>query len=153
MTYRLTIAEDFSAKVEFGSGEGDDFLPTSYINIPSYAYLRPDWSGDHFTSNEEVDSFVSAYADQLRDESVILFTDDEETIDEVRYCITYTAKEKEVRIARDGLLGITDWTQVSDNSLTDELRTAWATYRTALRDISSHANWPFIQYEDWPTKP
>jgi hypothetical protein len=26
-------------------------------------------------------------------------------------------------------------------------------YRQALRDITSHANWPYLDEADWPTKP
>jgi len=26
-------------------------------------------------------------------------------------------------------------------------------YRQALRDITSHANWPHLEDADWPTKP
>ena len=31
--------------------------------------------------------------------------------------------------------------------------TAIKTYRQALRDISTHANWPDLDDSDWPTKP
>jgi hypothetical protein len=30
---------------------------------------------------------------------------------------------------------------------------AQAIYRQALRDITSHSNWPHLSDEDWPTKP
>lgn len=46
-----------------------------------------------------------------------------------------------------------DWTQVPDAPLTDSQVAAWATYRQALRDITSHANWPRLTDDDWPTKP
>ena len=54
------------------------------------------------------------------------------------------------RSTRDGLLSDTDWTQVADAPVD---ATAWATYRQALRDITSHANWPNLVDADWPTKP
>lgn len=57
------------------------------------------------------------------------------------------------RNERDALLAETDWTQMADSPLTDEAKTAWATYRTALRDITAHANWPNLVDADWPTKP
>lgn len=59
------------------------------------------------------------------------------------------AKGKEVRSKRDGLLAETDWMALSDNTLTTE----WATYRQALRDITSHANFPFLADGDWPQIP
>tara|TARA_R110001599_G_scaffold348450_1_gene575729 strand:- start:46 stop:507 length:462 start_codon:yes stop_codon:yes gene_type:complete len=54
------------------------------------------------------------------------------------------------RSTRDSLLSKSDWTQVSDAPVD---ATAWATYRQALRDITSHANWPNLVDADWPTKP
>lgn len=47
----------------------------------------------------------------------------------------------------------TDWTQVSDNSLTDSKKTEWRTYRQALRDLPTHSNWPELLDSDWPTPP
>jgi hypothetical protein len=54
------------------------------------------------------------------------------------------------RSTRDSLLSDSDWTQVADAPVD---ATAWATYRQALRDIASHANWPNLVDADWPTKP
>jgi len=54
------------------------------------------------------------------------------------------------RANRDGLLAQSDWTQVADAPVDT---TAWATYRQALRDITTHANWPNLSEADWPTKP
>ena len=53
------------------------------------------------------------------------------------------------RAVRDRLLTETDWWAVSDRTMTAE-QTA---YRQALRDITSHANWPHLDEADWPTKP
>jgi len=58
-------------------------------------------------------------------------------------------KAKEVRSTRDQLIADTDWMALSDNTLTPE----WATYRQALRDITDHANFPWLNDEDWPVKP
>ena len=55
----------------------------------------------------------------------------------------------QLRIKRDQLLAETDWTALSDVTMTDEM----ATYRQALRDITSHENWPNLSDDDWPTKP
>tara|TARA_R110000744_G_scaffold246143_1_gene362713 strand:+ start:401 stop:862 length:462 start_codon:yes stop_codon:yes gene_type:complete len=54
------------------------------------------------------------------------------------------------RADRDGLLSQSDWTQVADAPVS---ALTWATYRQALRDITSHANWPNLNNADWPTKP
>ena len=42
------------------------------------------------------------------------------------------------RADRDGRLAATDYFALSDNTLSTEM----ATYRQALRDITTHANWP-----------
>lgn len=54
-----------------------------------------------------------------------------------------------VRSERDRLLAETDWTGLSDVTMT----AAMATYRQALRDITAHADFPYLNDEDWPQKP
>ena len=53
------------------------------------------------------------------------------------------------RNQRDFLLGLTDFYALSDVTMSAEM----ATYRQALRDITTHANWPYLNDDDWPTKP
>ena len=59
----------------------------------------------------------------------------------------------ENRNIRNQLLAESDWTQASDSPLTDEAKTSWATYRTALRNLPTNENWPSLEDADWPTKP
>ena len=54
-----------------------------------------------------------------------------------------------VRMKRDDLIEKTDFYALSDVVMTDEM----AAYRQALRDISSHASFPYLQDSDWPVKP
>jgi len=54
------------------------------------------------------------------------------------------------REKRDSLLLQTDWWALSD---TPDMTAEQTAYRQALRDISSHANWPHLDEADWPTKP
>lgn len=56
-----------------------------------------------------------------------------------------------VRYMRDELLTNCDWTQMPDSPLDDSTKTSWATYRTALRDISTQAGFP--TNITWPTAP
>ena len=58
-------------------------------------------------------------------------------------------KATENRADRDGRLAETDYLALSDNTLSTEM----STYRQALRDITTHANWPNLNEADWPTKP
>lgn len=53
-----------------------------------------------------------------------------------------------VRVERDQKLVDTDWTQVADAPVN---KTAWATYRQALRDISKQSGFPWNI--TWPAKP
>ena len=59
-----------------------------------------------------------------------------------------------IRKKRDRLLTNSDWTQGGDTPLTSAKKTAWATYRTSLRDLPSDQS-SKTKYSDitWPTKP
>ena len=59
--------------------------------------------------------------------------------------------EQYVRSVRDELLILSDWTQMPDSPLDSSTKTSWATYRTALRDISAQAGFPTDF--TWPTAP
>ena len=56
-----------------------------------------------------------------------------------------------IREERNRLLAESDWTQFTDSPLTSEQKAEWATYRQALRDITTQSS----VYDDvvWPTKP
>lgn len=55
-----------------------------------------------------------------------------------------------VRMDRDNRLLECDWTQLPDSPVDSSV---WATYRQALRDITTHANFPNLEESDWPTQP
>ena len=46
------------------------------------------------------------------------------------------------RSTRTKLLDESDWTQVNDSPLSNELKTTWATYREGLRNLPSASGWP-----------
>jgi len=50
---------------------------------------------------------------------------------------------------RDGLLADTDYFALSDVTMDSDM----TNYRQALRNITTHANWPNLEADDWPTKP
>ena len=52
---------------------------------------------------------------------------------------------------RTELLKKCDWTQGAD--VPDAIKNPYQTYRTALRDLSTHSNWPLLEDDDWPTEP
>lgn len=55
-----------------------------------------------------------------------------------------------VRVQRNSLLDASDWTRLDDNGLTEAQRAEWATYRQALRDITTQADPANIT---WPVAP
>jgi hypothetical protein len=57
------------------------------------------------------------------------------------------------RAARNKLLSDTDWTQINDSPLSNEDKTAWATYRQELRGITDLDAWPNLADDDWPVEP
>ena len=67
---------------------------------------------------------------------------------EAAYQAGLDAKTAETnRTKRNTLLAETDWTGMSDVTMSAEM----TAYRQALRDITAHANWPNLNDEDWPT--
>jgi hypothetical protein len=56
-----------------------------------------------------------------------------------------------VRATRNALLAGCDWTQMADTPLDDATKATWATYRQALRDVSSQAGFPWTV--EWPAEP
>lgn len=81
------------------------------------------------------------------DEWILGWTVVDMTSDEIQEYNTNA--EKDNREKRDALIAETDWWASSDLTMTAE-QTA---YRQALRDITTHANWPHLEDADWPTKP
>lgn len=55
------------------------------------------------------------------------------------------------RFERGRLLQETDWTQLAD--VNSSVQSQYTSYRQALRDLPTHANWPQLTPEDWPVKP
>ena len=53
------------------------------------------------------------------------------------------------RTKRNELLQETDWTAISDVTMSAKMKT----YRKSLRDLPTHKNWPNLESSDWPTKP
>jgi hypothetical protein len=68
---------------------------------------------------------------------------------EVAYKASKDAEQaKSVRASRTEKLKDSDWTQIADSTAD---KTAWATYRQALRDITGQAGFPWTI--TWPNDP
>ena len=80
-----------------------------------------------------------------------IFTDGETTAaeQETAYKAMKDAEQaKAVRTSRTQKLSDCDWTQIADSTAD---KTAWATYRQALRDITDQAGFPWTV--TWPDAP
>lgn len=60
---------------------------------------------------------------------------------------------EQLRFNRNDLLRSSDWTQMNDSPLSNEQKTAWATYRQELRDVTDLDAWPNLDDADWPVAP
>ena len=87
-------------------------------------------------------------------DTVVEITDEEYAERQAQSLVAQTAMlNVRNRETRNELLTSSDWTQFNDSPLTDEAKTSWGTYRTALRNLPTHENWPSLEDADWPTKP
>jgi len=64
------------------------------------------------------------------------------------------------RAERDKRLAACDWVATKALEAGGSVASDWVTYRTALRNITAHSNWPDLVYPDingdggdWPTSP
>lgn len=57
----------------------------------------------------------------------------------------------DIRLRRDTLLANSDWTQMPDSPLSEEMRTKWQVYRQKLRDITTAYSDP--NKVVWPLAP
>ena len=81
---------------------------------------------------------------------VVAMTSDE--IAAIAAAVVVATKLKN-RNERDMLLSACDWVAIKALEAGTSVPSAWVTYRTALRDITSHSDWPDLDAGDWPTKP
>ena len=78
-----------------------------------------------------------------------VFTGDTAAADEAEYKAMKDAERAtSVRASRTQMLNDCDWTQIADSTAD---KTAWATYRQALRDVPAQAGFPWTV--TWPDAP
>ena len=126
---------------------------TSFPKTPSDEMLA-DWSvypvtiADVPSVNDRTQKAIQDTSPTLVDGSWTLgWTVESKTTEEVQAHDDQAANSN--RDIRYSKISETDWWALSDVTMTAE-QTA---YRQALRDITSHANWPHLEEADWPTKP
>jgi len=89
---------------------------------------------------------VDMFSDYTDEEGVLHTKEDQEAAYQANLD---AVAANSVRSQRNAFLTDTDWMALSDNTMTPE----WAAYRQALRDITDHANFPWLDDADWPVKP
>jgi len=78
-----------------------------------------------------------------------VFTGETAAADEAEYKAMKDAEQAaSVRASRTQMLNDCDWTQIADSTAD---KTAWATYRTALRNVPAQAGFPWTII--WPESP
>lgn len=101
-------------------------------------YNRADYAGVQFVNGQWIDIW----------NDVPRYNNPTEQADWIAACTE--AQWEEVRAQRNALLAQTDYTQIPDTPITPTNRTEFATYRQALRDITSQADPYNIT---WPISP
>ena len=109
------------------------------------------------TSQQEVEDWILV-GDELgnnlcleSDGTVRQLTEEEIAADLTAYQATANAITN--RNVRNRKLSESDWVVTKALEAGETVPTAWATYRTALRDLPDHANWPNLAADDWPAEP
>ena len=126
---------------------------TSFPKHPSNDLLA-EWNvypvtlQDQPSFDERTQTITEASAPVLSDGSwVITWSVNDKTAAEIQQYDDKIADD--ARAIRNQRLAETDFYALSDVTMSAEM----TTYRQALRDITSHANWPNLNDDDWPTKP
>ena len=128
---------------------------------PVLASPRPEATGDYKTvvrngvTQDANNNWVYAWVER---DMFADTTEDGVTTTKAEHETAYQAKldaeaAESVRTQRDSKLAETDWTVLQDSPFTDAQTADWVIYRQALRDITDHANFPYLNDADWPTKP
>ena len=95
-------------------------------------------------------SVVDMFQDYTDDEGVTHTKADQEAA----YQADLDSKAAEsVRTQRDAKLAESDWMVIKSAETGIALAAEWATYRQALRDITTHANFPNLEEANWPVAP
>lgn len=100
-----------------------------------------------------------SYTDPVTNEEIYFEHVGDQSIDELKSMLNIPADvvltetaigvERINREKRLSLLNMTDSMVVADSTA----QTALRAYRQTLRDITTHANWPNLNDEDWPAMP
>jgi hypothetical protein len=137
--------------------EGPQPTPTAYQTVqrnalPTRPVIGQDDEGEDIFANYWIIDYtaVDMFADttETDDDGVETATTKAEHEAAYQAALDATAAAS-VRVKRNTLLAETDYFALTDVTMNAEM----TTYRQALRDITSHANFPNLDDADWPEKP
>ena len=120
--------------------------------LPTRPVTGQDDEGEDILANYWMINYtaVDMFADTTETDDEGVETTTTKAQHEAAYQATLDAAVAETnRKTRDEKLAETDFYALSDVTMTD----AMTAYRQALRDITSHSNWPNLEDADWPVKP
>lgn len=112
----------------------------------------PEMVGDDIIANYWMINYtaVEMFADTTDTDENGVETTTTKAEHETAYQATLDANAAEAnRKTRDDLIAATDFYALTDVTMGASM----TTYRQALRDITTHDNWPNLEEDDWPTKP
>jgi len=146
--------------------------------FPNISFPKAGPNADWLAANScaEVVVFLAYDSATQKNESVTPYLSDgkvytrrvtDMTSDERAAIVTAANAEVAIRnrAERDKRLASCDWVVTKALEAGGSVPSAWVTYRTALRNITAHSNWPNIRYAnnsidgsegnggDWPTEP
>tara|TARA_R110002110_G_scaffold143940_1_gene332900 strand:+ start:619 stop:1110 length:492 start_codon:yes stop_codon:yes gene_type:complete len=154
-----------------GSTVGEIADHKSLFPNTSFPKAGPDADWLAANSCAEVITFLAYNSDTQKNESVTPYLSDgkvytrrvtDMTSDERAAVVAAanSATETRNRAERDKRLASCDWVVTKALESGGAVPSDWVTYRTALRDITAHANWPNLNYpdidggnSDWPEAP
>lgn len=157
--YRISV-ETFSEPSEPDESGWSHPVITEEVNLVALADITTYTPSDYLVVVNEDDGSISirrsdgasipvALGNRDYQEFLVIDTDREYCPRE--YHPTVEERWAAIRSRRDMLLTACDWTQMSDVPLTNEQKTAWQTYRQALRDLPQTYTDPGAVV--WPESP
>jgi len=90
---------------------------------------------------------------QVNDKIYLMSEEEEASFEAERAAATEEFNLTFNTLKRADLLTETDWYVIRATETATEVPADIVTYRQALRDITTHTNWPNLSEEDWPVKP
>jgi len=121
-------------------------LLTSYNVFPVVQLEKPDY--DKRTETIEAQTTPVQNAEGVWEIGYTVTPKTQEAVDEYDF-----VQGINTRIVRNRKLTDSDWIVTRALEEGTSVPTEWSTYRQALRDITDHANFPYLTEDDWPSKP